>query len=124
MDGPIQYRNRPCPACNVATVTLPLFTSRRRDPITCTNCGAKLERVLPGVPYCTLAFIAAMLLEAAVPVSLILTIFGKWIWIAGIVAGLVALNLGISAFLNSFTRVEYANIEDARRDEPGRWYPK
>ena len=42
----------------------------------------------------------------------------------GIVAGLTALNLGVSVFLNKRTRVEYANLEDARRDKPGRWYPE
>jgi len=26
-------------------VHLPLFARRRRDPVTCTNCGVKLERV-------------------------------------------------------------------------------
>jgi hypothetical protein len=41
-----------------------------------------------------------------------------------IVAGLLALNLGVSAFLNARTRVEYVNIEDARQDKPGSWYPE
>jgi uncharacterized membrane protein len=105
-------------------VTLPLFTSRRRHPVRCTNCGTKLERVLPGVPYYTLAFITGMLLEIAVLVSLFLIVVGQWKWIVVIVAGLTALNLGVSVFLNNRTRVEYANIEDARRDKPGRWYPE
>jgi hypothetical protein len=124
MDGPIEYRNRTCPACNVATVTLPLFTTRRRHPVTCTNCGTRLERVLPGVPYYTLAFITGMLLEAAVPLALLLGIFHQWAWIAVIVVLLLALNLAVSAFLNTRTRVEYADIADARRDKPWRWYPK
>jgi hypothetical protein len=29
----------------------------------------------------------------------------------------------VSAFLNSRTRIEYADVTDARRDQPGRWYP-
>lgn len=123
MDGPIEYRNRTCPACSVATVTLPLFTSRRRHPVTCTNCGVKLERVLPGVPYYSLAFITGMMAEAGALASLFLSITGHWTWIAVIVAGLAALNLGVSMFLNSRTRVECVNIEDMRRDKPGRWYP-
>lgn len=124
MDGAIEYRNRTCPACSVATVTLPLFTTRRRHPVTCTHCGTKLERVLPGVPYYTLAFMTGMLLEAAVPLALILAITRQWAWIAVIVVVLLAFNLAVSAFLNSRTRVEYADVTDARRDKPFRWYPK
>jgi hypothetical protein len=122
-DSAVESRKRNCPACSVATVTLPLFTTRRRHPVTCINCGAKLERVLPGVPYYTLAFLTGMLIEAAVPVGLILAIFQQWSWIAVIVASLLLFNLAVSAFLNSRTRVEYADIQDARRDQPGRWYP-
>lgn len=79
---------------------------------------------MPGVPYYSLAFMTAVLLEAALPMALFLAIFRQWAWIAVIVAGFVAINLGISAFLNARTRVEYVNIEDSRRDKPGRWYPK
>ena len=34
---------------------LPLFTSRRRKPVTCSNCGRRLEVVYPGPSYYTLA---------------------------------------------------------------------
>jgi hypothetical protein len=124
MDDAVEHTNRTCPACSVATVTLPLFTTRRRHPVTCTNCGARLERVLPGVPYYTLSLITALLLEAAFPSALIFALFQQWVWIAVIVAGLVVFNLGVSAFLNARTRVELADPADARKDKPGRWYPK
>ena len=124
MDGAVEHRNRTCPACGVATVTLPLFTTRRRHPVTCTSCGVRLERVLPGVPFYTLSFITGMLLEPAILATLVLAIFEQWAWVAAIVAGVLAFNIAVSAFLNSRTRVEYADLEDARRDKPGRWYPQ
>jgi uncharacterized protein (DUF983 family) len=123
MDNPVEHRNRTCPACGVATVTLPLFATRRRHPVTCTNCGARLERVFPGVPYYTLSFIVAILIELAVPASMLLALLRRWDWIAvTIVGGLIA-NLAASAFLNARTRVEFVDPADARRDQPGRWYP-
>lgn len=124
MGDAVQHRNRTCPGCGVATVTLPLFTMRRRHPVTCTNCGAKLERVLPGVSFYTLSFITGMLFEPAMFAALVLAFFRQWAWIAAIVAGVLAVNLAVSAYLNSHTRVEYADLEDARRDKPGRWYPQ
>jgi hypothetical protein len=124
MDGnAVESRNRVCPGCGAATVTLPLFTRRRRDPVTCTNCGAKLERVLPGVAYYTLAFITGMMAEASVLVLVLLALFGQWGWIALLVGFLLVTNLGTSAFLNSRTRVEFVDPADARKDKPGRWYP-
>jgi len=119
----VEYRNRTCPACSVATVTLPLFTTRRRSPVTCGNCGAKLHRVLPGVPYYTLSFITALMLEASLLPLLLLGLFRQWGWIAVVVIVLLAVNLAVSAFLNSRTRVDFADPEDARKDKPGRWYP-
>ncbi|HEX6638982.1 MAG TPA: hypothetical protein VF033_15105 [Steroidobacteraceae bacterium] len=116
-------RRRDCPGCAAPTVALPWFTTRRRSPIACTNCGTRLERVLPGVPYYTLSFVIAMLAEAAVPTVLLLAFFRQVGWIAVIVVSLVAVNLAGSAWLNRRTRVEFADPKDARKDRPGRWYP-
>lgn len=119
----VDFRNRDCPKCGRATVSLPLFTSRRRDPVTCKNCGTKLERVLPGVAYYTLAFMTAVLAEAGFMVALVLAFFSQWAWIAALVVGFVVINLGVSALLNARTRVEFVDPADGRRDRPGRWYP-
>jgi len=119
----VEYRNRTCPACGGATVALPLLTTRRRHPVTCTNCGANLHRVLPGVPYYTLSFITAVMLEASLIPLLGLGLFRQWGWIAVLVIVLLAVNLAVSAFLNSRTRVEFADPKNARKDKPGRWYP-
>ena len=64
-----------------------------------------------------------MLAEAAIPISVLLLLLGQRTWIAALVIALIALNLGVSAFLNSRTRVEFVERADGRRDEPGRWYP-
>jgi uncharacterized protein (DUF983 family) len=107
----------------MATVTLPLFTTRRRHAVTCTNCGAKLERVLPGVAYYSLSFITGVLTESAFMVLLLFVILHLWTWIAVMLTGVFLINLAASAFLNSRTRVEFVDPADARRDKPGRWYP-
>jgi hypothetical protein len=101
-----------------------LFASRRVTPVTCTSCGAKLHRILPGVPYYTLSFVAALMLEASWIPILFLALIQRWLWIAIVVAVLVGFNLAVAAFLNTLTRVEFENLEDARRDKPGRWYPE
>ncbi|MBC8027041.1 MAG: zinc ribbon domain-containing protein [Steroidobacteraceae bacterium] len=120
---PVQSRDQRCPKCGAHADMLPLFAHRRVTPVTCVSCGTKLRRVFPGLPYYTLSFIAALMLEASFIPVLILAVFQQWLWIAVIVAVLLAFNLSTSAFLNSRTRVEFENPEDARRDEPGRWYP-
>ena len=104
-------------------MTLPLFVSRRRDPITCSNCGAKLERVLPGIHYYSLRTAATVLQEAAVPGVIVLALFKGWVWVAVVVVALSLVNLGVSSFLNSRTSVEFADPKDARKDVPSRWYP-
>ena len=116
--------NLRCPQCGADSIRLPRFAHRRITPVSCTGCGAKLRRVLPGVPYYVLSFVAALMLEGAFLPVLFLAFLREWIWIAAIVVALLAFNLATSAFLNSRTRVEYENVEDARRDKPGRWYPE
>ena len=120
----LHSRRRDCPVCGAPSVQLPLFTSRRRSAVTCTDCGTKLERVLPGVAYYSLAFFTGIIMEASVFAMLLMAFFQKWLLIGGVIVGLVLLNLGVSAFLNSRTRVEYAEPKDARKDQPGRWYPQ
>lgn len=117
-------RRRRCPKCGTASIELPLFTSRRRMPVTCSSCGTRLERVFPGAPYYTLSFLTACLLEAAVLAMVVLSLFRQWWWMALVVGGLVLINLGVAAFLNRRTRVEFADPADARQDNPGRWYPR
>ena len=92
--------------------------------MTCTNCGVKLERVLPAPSYYTLKFIAAILLEAAILPALLLVFGMAWVWLAIVIGALVAINLAVSSFLNARTRVEYVDPADARQDKPGRWYPQ
>ena len=120
----VDHRNRACPKCGRATVRLPLFISRRRSPVTCTNCGTKLERVLPGVPYYSLAFVTAILTEISGVALLLLGVSRQWTWIGTLFIGIALINLGVSAFLNARTRVEFVDPADGRRDLPGRWYPK
>ena len=79
--------------------------------------------MLPGVAYYSLSFVTGMMSEAAVLVSFFLVLSGQWRWIALLVGFLLVTNLGVSAFLNSRTRVEFVDPADARKDKPGRWYP-
>ena len=120
----LHSRRRDCPVCGAPGVQLPLFTSRRRSPVTCTDCGTKLERVLPGAAYYSLAFFTGIVMEASGFAMLMMALFQKWLLLGGVILGLVLLNLGVSAFLNSRTRVELAEPKDARKDSAGRWYPR
>jgi hypothetical protein len=120
---PFQSRDRACPRCGAPSITLPWFVSRRRTPWTCTDCGAKLMRVLPGLPYYTLNFAIAILTEVSILPLLFLAFSKKWGWVIAVITSLVIINLGVSAFLNRMTRVEFADPADGRRDKPGRWYP-
>ena len=125
MDGSaVESRNRTCPGCGAPTIQLPVFVSRRRHSVTCTNCGARLERVLPGLPYYSLKFGTALVTEITILPLVIFGFMGKWVWIAALLLGLTLVNLGISTFLNARTRVEFADPADARQDKPFRWYPK
>lgn len=101
-----------------------MFTSRRRHPVTCTNCGARLERVLPGVPYYTLSFVIGMLAQVAAVPLLFLVLLQQWVWAVLTIVIVVLLNLAASTFLNSRTRVEFVDPADTREDKPFRWYPK
>src|SRR4051812_25853014 len=113
-----------CPKCGAPSVNLPWFTTRRRDPVTCSTCGTRLERVLPAIPYYTLAFVTGLMVEIALlPLGLLLLVH-RWRWIALIIVVILGINLLLSTFLNARTRVEFADPADARRDKPGRWYPK
>jgi hypothetical protein len=118
-------RQRDCPACAAPSVILPWFTGRRRTSVTCANCGAMLQRVLPGAAYYTLSLVTGMLAEASVFVLLGLALLQKWLWLGGLVLALVLLNLGVSSLLNARTRIEFDDTDPVSRKEVfGRWYPK
>jgi hypothetical protein len=102
---------------------LPWFASRRRNPVTCTGCGARLERILPAASYYTLAFVNAIVSQVALIPLVVLAFMGRWGWIVFGIATLVSINILVSDFLNSRTRVEFVDPADAREDKPGRWYP-
>jgi uncharacterized protein (DUF983 family) len=120
----IKYSHRHCPRCGDPGIRLPMFISRRRRPVTCTSCGVKLERVLPGVAYYSIMTLIGLLTEVAALPLLFLVFLQQWLWIAVYIVALVAIHLGVSAFLNSRARVEFADPADARQDKPGRWYPE
>jgi hypothetical protein len=117
-------RQRECPACGAPSVVLPVFTTRRRSPMSCTNCGAGLSVVYHAPYYYTLALVTGLLFEMSFLPVLLLLILHEWWWLAAIFAATVAINYLASAFLNSRARVEFSEPRDSRRDSPGRWYPK
>jgi len=77
--------------------------------VTCTNCGVKLERVLPGVPYYALSFIAALLVEILAVASLFLLVEHEWMWIAGVAVALFGLMLSGAALLDSVSGMFWTN---------------
>jgi hypothetical protein len=105
-------------------VNLRWFTTRRRTPLSCSCCGTRLHRVLPALPYYTIEFLTALMVEVAMLPVLLCLFMKRWDWIALIVAAVLAVNLLVSAFLNSRARLEFADPADARQDKPGRWYPR
>jgi hypothetical protein len=80
--------------------------------------------VFPGLPYYTLRFATVLLAEISVLAVALLFLFQAWAWIAGFIATVVMINLGVSAFLNSISRIEIVKYADPAPRDPARWYPE
>ncbi len=79
---------------------LPLFTSRRRKPVTCGNCGRRLEVVYPGPSYYTLALASGLLLELSVLPVMLLVFLQRWMLIGAIVGAFLLASCLATVFLN------------------------
>lgn len=120
-------RQRDCPACGAPSIVLPVFSSRRRRPVACTNCGQRLEIVYPKPWYYTLSLAAGLLVELSIIPLLFLFILQQWAWIATVVAAFAVGNYLSTAFLNARAAIQVDDDdldEVSRKEVFGRWYPK
>jgi len=101
-------QRRHCPVCMADSVQLSLYDVRRRRPVSCTQCGAKLEIVVPGGLYGLVTFTAVILGSMLVPTLLMLMFEKRWAMIALAVGLLFALIFGSNELLNRRAVVQRA----------------
>ena len=99
---------RNCPVCGADTVRLTLHDVRRIRRVTCTQCGTKLEVLVPNVLYSLVTFTAVILGSMLVPALLMLMFERRWTMVALAVALLFALIFGTNEFFNRRATVQRA----------------
>jgi uncharacterized protein (DUF983 family) len=99
---------RHCPECAADSISLSLYNVSRKRKVTCTQCGAKLEVVVPHVLYGFVTFTAAILGSMLVPVLLMLMFERRWAMVALAVALLFALIFGANELFNRRADVQKA----------------
>jgi uncharacterized protein (DUF983 family) len=99
---------RNCPACGADTVQLSLSSVSRKRRVTCTQCGAKLEILIPGGPYSLVTLSAVILGSMLVPTLLMMMFEKRWAMVALAIALLFALILGSNELLNRRATVQRA----------------
>jgi uncharacterized protein (DUF983 family) len=99
---------RNCPACGADTVYLSLSSVRRKRRVTCTQCGAKLEVVIPGGLYSLVTLAAVILGSMLVPTLFMMMFERRWVMVTLAVALLFALIFGSNEFLNRRATVQRA----------------
>jgi uncharacterized protein (DUF983 family) len=99
---------RNCPACGADSVALSLSNVRRKRRVTCTQCGAKLEIIVPAGPYALVTWTAVILGSMLVPVLIMLMFEKRWPTIALAIALLFALIFGSNELLNRRATVQRA----------------
>jgi uncharacterized protein (DUF983 family) len=99
---------RHCPACGADTVQLSLSSVRRNRRVTCTQCGAKLEVVIPGAFYSLVTLAAVILGSMLVPTLFMMMFEKRWAMIGLALALLFALIFGSNELLNRRATVRLA----------------
>ncbi len=99
---------RNCPECGADSIQLSLFNVRRRRRVTCTQCGAKLDIIVPGGQYTLVTWTAAILGSMLVPVLIMLMFDRQWATIALAIGLLFALIFGSNELLNRRATVQRA----------------
>jgi uncharacterized protein (DUF983 family) len=99
---------RSCPACAADCIQLSLFNVRRKHRVTCTQCGTKLEVVVPNVLF-TLVTLADVILASMVVQAFFLLMFERrWAMAALAVTLLFALIFGTNELFNRRATVQRA----------------
>jgi uncharacterized protein (DUF983 family) len=91
---------RLCPQCGAESVQLSLSNVSRRRRVTCTQCGTKLEVVVPTGIYSLVTFTAVILGSMLLPALLMLMFDRRWAMVALAVALFFALIFGTNELLN------------------------
>jgi hypothetical protein len=113
---------RDCPVCGADSIRLSVLNVRRRRPVTCVSCGAKLEITVPSLPYSLITWTAAILGSMLVPVLLVMMLYRQWGSIALSIALLFALIFGSNEFLNRRATVQRAPEPGPNDSSLRRWF--
>jgi hypothetical protein len=113
---------RSCPACGADSIQLSLSNVGRRRRVTCSQCGAKLEIVVPSGLYGLVTWTSAILGSMLVPVLLLLTFARQWPTLALAIALLIALILGSNELLNRRAIVQRSPAPDPNPSALRRWF--
>jgi uncharacterized protein (DUF983 family) len=100
---------RHCPACGADSVPLSLSNVRRKRRVTCTQCGTKLEVIIPGAQYSLVTLSAVILGSMLVPTLFMMMFEKRWAMVALSVALLFALIFGSNELLNRRAIVQRAD---------------
>ncbi|HEU5134902.1 MAG TPA: hypothetical protein VFU13_07140 [Steroidobacteraceae bacterium] len=115
-------QRRQCPQCKADSVELSLLNVKRLRRVTCPPCGAKLEIVVPDLPYRLVTWTVAILASLLAPTFLVLVFARQWATIGLAVVLLFALIFGSNEMLNRRATVQLAAEPDPRESKLRRWF--
>lgn len=113
---------RDCAVCGADSIRLSIFNVRRTRRVTCVHCGAKLEIVVPSLPYNLTTWTAAILVSMLAPVLIVMMLARQWGTVSLSIALFFALIFGSNEFLNRRATVHRAPGPDPNASALRRWF--
>jgi hypothetical protein len=113
---------RDCAVCGADSIRLSILNVGRRRRVTCVHCGAKLEIVVPSLPYNLTIWTAAILGSMLAPVLIVMMLGRQWGTVALSIALFFALIFGSNEFLNRRATVRRAPESDPNGSSLRRWF--
>jgi hypothetical protein len=113
---------RDCAVCGADSIRLSILNVRRKRRVACVNCGAKLEIVVPSLPYNLITWTAAILVSMLAPVLLVMMFARQWGTVTLTIALFFALIFGSNEFLNRRATVQRAPEPGPDDSSLRRWF--
>ena len=111
-----------CPDCGADSIQLLVSNVRRKRRVTCNQCSAKLEIVVPAGIYNLVTWTSAILGTMLAPFLLLFIFTKQWATLALSIALLAALILGSNVLLNRRATVQRAPEPDPNPSALRRWF--